>query len=753
MEEALHDIERAADAALHTLTGLKRRVSARLHTPDIHLIHDELVELSSLLGDVGQFRTKAFPGTANQDLDILKAIYRDVRLALKWFQSVRETFPVDEEDSPSDPNLLFSSELIAETWTRKPIKERINLISRNLRECRLSILSKLVVLNTSKSIEIYSEEEQPSQIIEEPRDTQRLPLVSSSLVSEQHENDQQASDRPKQKGIAHDVDSEKFLSSEMFPVVKHLRQENLRNIAPPKYDDQGSSLQSPRSPSMHQLALSDMRYVRSRDKESYFQHLDQAFSKITHSPAMNERGTRPFSVQGLPKSGASMCRPRYGIGSPELLLRVCRVLPTRSTDGYYNIFGYISRKDVDSIKEAVVSKRVAVTDVLDTGMTALGFALRHFSIDMVQFLLQEGADLFQEGPSGVAPPGFMMALEKIYTDPTIRKTDRTLLEDLLPLDTVIEMAGLSPLHKVVLGIRCLDLGELLQLNVCPVDKLDYSGRTALHWAAAKGDATAIRELLDAGADLECKTRMRSETPLMVACRIGASPEAVRVLLAAGADVNTKDCYEQTPLCLNAGAPGVLGGRNRIEIAAALLDAGTNVNWEEGHARATPLDFACVGNNVEMVELLLAAGADVYHSDRDGSTPLMNAVVYHACKTTTILLQRGVDIRVTDNEGKNVLHCIAEVSNEDMMAVFAATDPSHLVDPEHRDIHGRTPLNTFDERTPSAPAELREKFVGLLQVFAQRIKRDLDVEEEEVDRDEFFDASDRWDDSTQPDGTI
>lgn len=261
---------------------------------------------------------------------------------------------------------------------------------------------------------------------------------------------------------------------------------------------------------------------------------------------------------------------------------------------------------------------MAVTDVLDTGMTAIGFALRHFNIDMVQFLLQEGADLFQEGPSGVAPPGFMMALEKIYTDPNIPSTDRTLLEELLPLDTVIEMAGLSPLHKVVLGIRCLDLGELLQLDVCPVDQMDYSGRTALHWAAAKGDATAIQELLDAGAQLECKTRMRSESPLMIACRTGASPKAVRVLLAAGADVNTKDCYRQTPLCLNAGAPE---GRARIEIAAALLDAGTNVNWEEGHARATPLDFACVGNNVQMVELLIRAGADFCHHDRDGSTPL------------------------------------------------------------------------------------------------------------------------------------
>jgi ankyrin repeat protein len=237
---------------------------------------------------------------------------------------------------------------------------------------------------------------------------------------------------------------------------------------------------------------------------------------------------------------------------------------------------------------------------------------------MVQFLLQEGADLFQEGPTGVTPPGFMMALEKLYTDPNMPRSERTILEELLPLDTIIEMAGLSPLHKVVLGIRCLDLGELLRLDVCPVDQMDYSGRTALQWAAAKGDATAIGELLDAGAQLECKTRLRSESPLLLACRTGANPEAVRTLLAAGADINTTDCYGQTPLILAVASPG---GRNRIEIAAALLDAGADVNREQGWARATPLTFACVGSSVEMVQFLIGAGADIEHRDRDGSTVL------------------------------------------------------------------------------------------------------------------------------------
>lgn len=242
-------------------------------------------------------------------------------------------------------------------------------------------------------------------------DLQQRPLSSPSAVSELPEDDQNTPDWPEQKGIPRNFDNEKFLSSEMFPVFKHLRQEAVRD-SPSKGDIADDSLRSPRSPSLHQLALSDMHYERAKKRDSYFQHLDQAFSKITHTPPTNERGTRPFAVQGQPKFGSSMCGPQCrcrchsnrsvahlnlsaftntlgafafsftgpnpgtsvctdsscrarrarwlrityvfpswlfqaaitasfsdGIGSPELLIRVCRVLSTRSLDGYYNIFG------------------------------------------------------------------------------------------------------------------------------------------------------------------------------------------------------------------------------------------------------------------------------------------------------------------------------------------------------------------------------------------------------------------------------
>lgn len=132
---------------------------------------------------------------------------------------------------------------------------------------------------------------------------------------------------------------------------------------------------------------------------------------------------------------------------------------------------------------------------------------------------------------------------------------------------------------------------------------------------------------------------------------------------------------------------------------------------------------------------------------------MNAVIYHACKIVRLFLQCGVDIRIKDNEGKNVLHCIAEVSNEDMMRVFAETGPWCVVDPEQRDDNGRTPLDTFDARPIKAPVRLRETFVDLLQIFAERHRHSSRVEDDDADEEQFFDASDKWDDSEKSDRTV
>lgn len=68
-----------------------------------------------------------------------------------------------------------------------------------------------------------------------------------------------------------------------------------------------------------------------------------------------------------------------------------------------------------------------------------------------------------------------------------------------------------------------------------VTRFDFRGRTPLHRAAAENNASAVRALLDAGADPDWAHPGRDDvTPLGCAVLHGARPAALAELLVAGA---------------------------------------------------------------------------------------------------------------------------------------------------------------------------------------------------------------------------
>ncbi|ROV97208.1 hypothetical protein VSDG_04795 [Cytospora chrysosperma] len=441
-----------------------------------------------------------------------------------------------------------------------------------------------------------------------------------------------------------------------------------------------------------------------------------------------------------------------GIGSPEFLLRVHRVIPAGGFMYFNSIIGHVARGEIENVKGLLRRKEAAVTDQLsdwDGGTTALHLALGNYDIPMVKLLIHEGADMFMErqGRPGQAP--FVVAIQNVYASPDTPAPEREALEGLLPMDALLEMAEFSPLHKVVLGIRHLDLPEFLRLNTCPLESVDTTGLTPLHYAAIRGDARAARALLDAGAELEFASRERRETALLLACRHASSLEVVEMLVAAGADVNTSNAVGRTPLIMVTFKKG-LRRTNRmadpVRIMAVLVRAGAAVHAQDKY-HGTALDYACLSNEPELLDFLISSGADYNHQDYEGSTSLMNAVLYHACKSAELLLRRGADVHITDNDGKNILHYVASVSNADMMGVFARSGISDM-ETKAIDKDRKTPLQVFDERPGvSETPKLREAFLHLLDTVGKpsqhQFKHEGASSDEWTDTEseyaEFFDA--------------
>ena len=136
-----------------------------------------------------------------------------------------------------------------------------------------------------------------------------------------------------------------------------------------------------------------------------------------------------------------------------------------------------------------------------------------------------------------------------------------------------------------------------------VNAAQGDGMTALHWAAQRGDLEQVQMLLAAGARLDGMTRNGNYTPLHLAARSG-SASAVSALLDAGSDAN---------IATTSGGATALhfaAGIGNTEIINALVNEGAAVDVRDATFGQTPLMWAAASDRVNAVKLLIARGASV-----------------------------------------------------------------------------------------------------------------------------------------------
>lgn len=142
-----------------------------------------------------------------------------------------------------------------------------------------------------------------------------------------------------------------------------------------------------------------------------------------------------------------------------------------------------------------------------------------------------------------------------------------------------------------------------------VNQREYEGETPLMYAAAAGRTEMVLFLLEMGADINAVSN-NGETALV---RAAGDTATVRALLAKGADVEL-------------GAPLIRASyAGQLDTVKVLLEKGANPNAEflDGH---TALIAAAVqSGSKDVVEALIAAGADVKHKNKQGKTAEMLAI--------------------------------------------------------------------------------------------------------------------------------
>ncbi len=139
-------------------------------------------------------------------------------------------------------------------------------------------------------------------------------------------------------------------------------------------------------------------------------------------------------------------------------------------------------------------------------------------------------------------------------------------------------------------------------NTPAVTVSEGSEDTPLNIAVKNGDTKSVKQLINAGANVNETSTKYDKTPLMMAARDG-STEIVQLLIQAGADVNKQTSELGSTALLYAAE------KNNTAIAKLLINAGADTNAAMKIYGITPLIFAADNGNIEIVKMLLEAGVD------------------------------------------------------------------------------------------------------------------------------------------------
>ena len=198
-----------------------------------------------------------------------------------------------------------------------------------------------------------------------------------------------------------------------------------------------------------------------------------------------------------------------------------------------------------------------------------------------------------------------------------------------------------------------------------------SGMTALMWASAEGHVEITKTLLSAQAPVNAINSNgftallyafdnlpnlnplpapppgfpgQSDRPTPPQIRKGLLPrvtghgDVLKILLAAGADVNVKNNYGETVVHMAAR-------RAQIEWVDVCLAVGVPVNAKSKGFEETALHVAAKEGHTDTVGLLCEKGATVDAQSRFGWTPLIWAAACGCEDVVKVLIEFGADVNV------------------------------------------------------------------------------------------------------------
>ena len=213
----------------------------------------------------------------------------------------------------------------------------------------------------------------------------------------------------------------------------------------------------------------------------------------------------------------------------------------------------------------------------------------------------------------------------------------------------LEHGKFSDLHKIILHIRPGNIQEEMQRSTASLDTVDSIGRSPLSWAAQRGDAEAVRVLLEYGADPNNNDSTKM-TPLHYAAQ-AKTPRCLVLLIEYGVRITqqTKGWNALHYACTF---------HDDLAYVKPLLDCGADIN-KRTYVGKTALSLAILQNHLRSVAFLIRTGADLDVPDNEGQSPLALSIKFSRFESMKLLLQSGATHNLLSEGDETLIHLVAK----------------------------------------------------------------------------------------------
>ena len=287
-----------------------------------------------------------------------------------------------------------------------------------------------------------------------------------------------------------------------------------------------------------------------------------------------------------------------------------------------------------------VNEQLPLDSLLFPGATPLHILVGHdlnFISEIIDLILQAGANVTAKDARGLTP--IHLVFSKNHYEAASLMKDYSRFKS-----NVSDKEGLSLFHiACAVGIKEVvdwfldDFGVDVNVVVSE-DSLRYPGFTPLHMAALHMSTRVLLSLLSHGANVMIKNR-EGLTPfnLLIQCwsfnyRM-LSDDDVRTIMSHLIEVYKRDYITFDGFEFNfLHAACIVGDKNLLEHwmkDKIAMDSALNSALSSAYgwfAGCTPLHFAVLKDNVEMIEMLLDLGADPAARSAEGDTPLHMSII-------------------------------------------------------------------------------------------------------------------------------